>query len=728
MADNKDVLISDFLHPKMNVNETLKTNDDDDDDDNKTVATSNSNHHRIQHQQDKTDSDCMISPLEVIEQQETNETKLHSKNDVDTSMPSLQQHQEDKGLNTITIPNDVDKTSQQQRSQQSRWEQSQRTFIESYSDNNIESVTRFMNINNEEQIIVDDTILRNNKTIASTDYYNNTTNIMSSLTSFYSVLSTFMQTDIPLPDMHLRDSSNENNWRFQPVSSNASSTSTSRSTSPHSSESNGMFDRHASREHAISSLSSMYRNFIYKHNDTIFKLDDTINRILFWIPYTSTTRIVWGLLELNRLCMNITLRQHDEHSDVPSSNPYGMSVVSNSVEPHGTTIRFGLTVIQSLLPILQELASMITVKTADHENDYQYHEHNQSIVRCYVERIRFILRLTLLTSYWYDIHKQERNQRQLSEDGIKNYSNSTTLPIVPGIMLNGGQYYYDEPMSSTPTPPTVRQEQKRMERLQYVGKRTGRRIIATTSTTGSVMKTEKMSHTDNRSKQMENHEESSQPLILLRGISSKLHLFSSVFQSVRDRIAMMTTASSTNVIRMKQMKMMLGELLYVIRPWIQAEMHQRIYSKTASGAITSSSSNRSDTTSGNYSPRKQLLVTWLLSLGMDLTSLKLLQNERNTTSTNTNSTRNIFRRDHNYDHSNHGSSINEVEVLEMKRRKMRLMLYLLRCPIYDTYTRPSIETMTSIIETCIPYLGKMFITNSIWDLIYYWKYYRLEEG
>ena len=120
---------------------------------------------------------------------------------------------------------------------------------------------------------------------------------------------------------------------------------------------------------------------------------------------------------------------------------------------------------------------------------------------------------------------------------------------------------------------------------------------------------------------------------------------------------------------------MLGELLYAYRPlyWASAE--------------------------ANVSPSYR---KWIISFTMDLVSLQLCR-------------------------FNHSTSMNNATQEELKRRKMRLMLHLLRAPIWNKITEPASDQIESALER-IPVLGRLTSTY-LRDWLWYMKHpYVAEQG
>ncbi|KAL3931239.1 MAG: hypothetical protein SGBAC_011398 [Bacillariaceae sp.] len=140
---------------------------------------------------------------------------------------------------------------------------------------------------------------------------------------------------------------------------------------------------------------------------------------------------------------------------------------------------------------------------------------------------------------------------------------------------------------------------------------------------------------------------------------------------------------------------LIGELLHIMRPlyWASAEAYS---SNDATSCTLPDLEQISSST-------LKMLKPWIETLLMDLVSLKLLWK---------NATKN---------------SGNPWTYDEWKRRKGRLLLYLLRGPIWSKITHPVLEK-GSAIWTKIPILGRL-LDVFLWDWILYWKLpYIAEEG
>lgn len=349
-------------------------------------------------------------------------------------------------------------------------------------------------------------------------------------------------------------------------------------------------------EEPAAGLWNRYRSWASTHHTTLHLVDETVSRLLFWTSRSSRWReIMWGLLELHRVLLDqattttATIAPHDRFG----TTVFSVSSLSNTSSSSVGTWRLCLTLLQSLWPIVQELV-------CSSRSDVTTTQYRQAQIRKYLERMRLILRLSILFHYW----------RQLSNGDDDNNN------IVPGLLCHGGLYHYHPALSYS-----VPQEARRLELLQYVGRRTGRRL-----TVGN------------------NH----------------------------------ATATTTLNLPRLQTRVKLGEILYIIRPWLQAELEAIVGLETS-----------------------QRWTSWLLCLGLDSLSLWCLKHPSVTV-------------------GNAGSA------QEWKRRRVRLLLYLLRAPVWTNYSEPTLQRISGIIVR-IPLFGGL-LNNYVWDWIYYWKLYRADEG
>jgi hypothetical protein len=120
-------------------------------------------------------------------------------------------------------------------------------------------------------------------------------------------------------------------------------------------------------------------------------------------------------------------------------------------------------------------------------------------------------------------------------------------------------------------------------------------------------------------------------------------------------------------------RLIVGEALKLYRPlyWAQAEREE----------VDSSG------------PRR-LWMAWIVTLAMDVTSLKCL--------------------------SGAVSQDNAYSQAEWNRRRMKLFLYLLRSPAWDKTTEPSVLRTASLFRR-VPLLGR-FVETYLWEWLLYWKH------
>jgi len=361
-----------------------------------------------------------------------------------------------------------------------------------------------------------------------------------------------------------------------------------------------------------------YRVWAQRHQESLWFLDESVSRLLFWTPANNEQsrrwrQVVWGVLEMHRLFLECAL-QNEENAN---NNTYGTSIHTQPDIP-ATSLRFALTALQSLWPVVQELVVVTAASPQDSQQPTRQQRQAAAIVRKHMERIRFVLRMTLLISYWRRMrmfsttlfNKAEQRQRQQTQ-------------VLPGLLLQGGLYH-------APLGYDVEHERARIQRQNFVGRRTGRRITSTTNNT-------------------------------------------------------VPTATATDSSFTAKLRILLGELLYVARPLVQAEIE----------AATTAAGLR------NQQQQQPSLQSWLICLAMDVTSLLSLRHQHDTG--------------------------NAVTAAEWRRRRLRLLLYLLRSPVWDGYTEGAVDRVGSAVHRRVPLAGGLF-RNYLWDWVNYWRLYRAEEG
>lgn len=416
-----------------------------------------------------------------------------------------------------------------------------------------------------------------------------------------------------------------------------------------------------------------YLQLVLRYQPLLERTDDFVRQILFFLwPHhepddddDGTTghhwvQVIFGLLQWNQLSIDLAhrkqqQRQEGKDSNESSSNPFGASVTVPIVSIGSTSsgpstsfpavgIRIALTILQCLWPMVQELIVRPSANTLDQTFTNASLQRKQASLQCLLERIRFLLRFSLLFQYWKSF---EGVSKQYVE-GNSEWGDS----LVPGLLLDGGQYLSASPMHGSPT--TVEEEAKRLERTHYVGRRTGR-----TTRKPSIGHPVRQQLGGNDIGEEE-------PNTPVAGDSFLSMLFSKMTPKTRVRV---------------------GEMLYILRPLVQAEAQKR-----------------TSRTSGS------LYKILGVCLSMDVLSLLALKNSHGAEN----------------DGSLLSAGTKSLSKEEWDRRRFRLWLYLVRSPIWDQITRPGVERVSNGAGY-IPLLGSL-LQNYLWDWLYYWKLYRAEEG
>jgi len=110
---------------------------------------------------------------------------------------------------------------------------------------------------------------------------------------------------------------------------------------------------------------------------------------------------------------------------------------------------------------------------------------------------------------------------------------------------------------------------------------------------------------------------------------------------------------------------------------------------------------------------------WLVCLAADVLSIRLLVGRRRTQQPQ--------QQPHGHETYNSSSS-NPFEDSEVRRRKLRLLLHLLRAPVWSSHTLPVLEGVSKNLLGRLPVVGTLLETV-LWDWILYYQHpYVSEEG
>ena len=214
-------------------------------------------------------------------------------------------------------------------------------------------------------------------------------------------------------------------------------------------------------------------------------------------------------------------------------------------------------------------------------------------------------------------------------------------------------------------------EEERLRRIGYVGRRTGRR----THPGGSPM-----------------HQQSASRTAGVVGVGGNGGVMDLTNAGAKTRLAALTA----------------GELLHIYRPlyWTASERDHAAHSLHMH-QLGGLKYNRS------RNERLAMLKSWVVGLAMDVMSHRLTL----AATSNGRPTNIPFR---GYVDTSSNVHIPPATAVELQRRKMRWMLYLLRCPVWDVLTRPVAGGLAAFIARFVPLLGRPF-ASYVMSLLVYWQ-------
>jgi len=279
-----------------------------------------------------------------------------------------------------------------------------------------------------------------------------------------------------------------------------------------------------------------------------------------------------------------------------------------------------------------------------------------------IERIKFYCRLCLLVLNVGSAY--QRIRRDDDDDGQS--------VVVPSVLCHGGMLCPGERGVECIV------EEERLRRLSYVGRRTGRRTCPGGT---PVVPKSRMSG----------------------GCGGGGGGWTNV--SATTRLAALTA----------------GELLHVYRPlyWTTAERNHAAHDLDAlrhgGGGLAASTGARSG--------RMELLKSWIVSLAMDVLSHRLTLAAAGGCGGGgggVDTPSGIIGMLKHPNNDVNTARLPPATAEELKRRKMRWMLYLLRCPVWDVMTRPVAGGLADVVGRFVPLLGRP-VANYVMDLLVYWQ-------
>ena len=222
-------------------------------------------------------------------------------------------------------------------------------------------------------------------------------------------------------------------------------------------------------------------------------------------------------------------------------------------------------------------------------------------------------------------------------------------------------------------------EEERLRRIGYVGRRTGRR----THPGGTPISQPSASRTAS-----------------VVGVGGNGGVMDLTNAGAKTRLAALTA----------------GELLHIYRPlyWTASERDHAAHSLHMH-QLGGLKHNRP------RNERLAMLKSWVVGLAMDVMSHRLTL-----AATSSGRPTNIPFRGHVDTSSN--VRMPPATTVELQRRKMRWMLYLLRCPVWDVLTRPVAGGLAAFIARFVPLLGRPFASYVMSLLVYWQRHHFMLEG
>lgn len=368
-----------------------------------------------------------------------------------------------------------------------------------------------------------------------------------------------------------------------------------------------------------------------------------------------------------------TSRFDQKDPSIPSSPTTGANNIDN-LERHTSTfistLRIILSIVDCIAPAIEVRAhyfqslgtskNNVAKKNTQAANNHRFYVLN---ILTKIERIRFICRLSILLLNYYNQYKKmiRSESSSPSKNTNENRQNSSTsidksYLAMFGIIENGGLYQLG---CNNDNSKSTRDEVKRVKRMLYVGKRTGRKV----------------SNQRNLQRKGNLYQEGDDLTNILQSISKRL------LDSTSFKICLLA----------------MGEILHLSRPLYQTY------------AIRNCERQNNFGLNDQKNRKQNMIKIWVISLLMDMLSLECTKLG---TTVNVNPSMSSQRSTQTV---NIASSMTKDEIYH---RKMRLFLYLLRTPVFDFTTLPVAKRLSQIINH-VPLVGRLS-SSYIMDLITYW--------
>jgi len=293
----------------------------------------------------------------------------------------------------------------------------------------------------------------------------------------------------------------------------------------------------------------------------------------------------------------------------------------------------------------------------------------------------------------------------------------------------------EEEYRSTTT--TQSSEERRVSKLLYVGKRTGRRVVvqaASTSLPPNVSDRLEESTITTLSTATTTHAATTTcggELSSVLPPSSSTHnnqksnssigwMMETIKIKARDLLLRLRQSPPTTA-RRRLGYLLVGELLHIYRPlhWVKVCYD----SESSRSQYSYPPHNR--TTSKDRTKHMKLMKSWILCLAMDIVSHKLsgMGTHVSTRDGSSGGNDNVGGGGSNGDNVDVSIAIDvssQTTKVELNRRKMRWILYLLRAPIWSFFTYPLTKTSSKALAFCVPLVGRPLATY-LMDLLLYWQ-------